>query len=162
MTGDMQRWPGLVVAGGCFTSMWYNEEPRDYDLFMLDTPSAPLFDATLNTIHGSSKPTKNDDYTYKNPNIKCVYTQKDSMGGTRQYIFSKFKTVKELLNDFDLKHTRVAYDGDKLYISPSALRAIDNKWIIPHKEKKPYSRRQVARINKFLARGFKLGPGITI
>jgi hypothetical protein len=161
ITGDMQKWPGLVVAGGCFTSIWYNEEPRDYDIFMLDTPSAPLFDATLNSL--TTKPIKNDDYTYKNPNIKCVYTQKSSLGGTRQYIFSKFKTVKELLNDFDLKHTRVAYDGDKLYISPSAVRAIDNKWLIPHKEKKPpYSARQQARFKKFLARGYKLGPGVTL
>lgn len=162
ISSDMKTYNGLILAGGCFTSIYYNEEVNDYDLFILDgTIASERMGSLMEALEGRAV-TKNSDYVYKNPNIKCVYTQKDVLGGTRQYIFSKFDNIRDLLNDFDLKHSRVAYDGKKLYISPSAFRAMITKTLIPHKEKPPYSPRMKARFQKFLKRGYFLGPGITL
>lgn len=111
----------FIVAGGCFTSMLQNREVNDYDLFLLgydhDTMSDIIFELNViqNKEQGRFITVDHSEYQ-RNPNI--IKTWLDTR--TRiQYIFTKYKTRKELVDHFDFVHCCVSYDigEDKLYIS---------------------------------------------
>jgi hypothetical protein len=71
-----------------------------------------------------------------------------------QYIFTKFKTRRDVIDHFDMLHTCVSYvpDEDKLYISKAALDAINQRKIIPNGKNKIKD----WRIQKMMKRGWKV------
>lgn len=136
--------PEHIIAGGFFSSIYWNEQPKDIDFFFLDKQKQSL----IQNIDNIKK--HNVEYL-KNPMIENVV----SVNGTKnQFIYTKYKTRKELIDHFDMMHCCVSYDSseDKLYISPAALHAIKTKTIIPNGNKK------IAqwRIDKMIQRGWKL------
>jgi hypothetical protein len=134
--------PEHIIAGGFFSSIYWKEQPKDVDFFFLDGQSF--------TMQHSDFKEHNVDYL-KNPMIEKVL----SVNGTKsQFIYTKYKTRKDLIDHFDMMHCCVSYDSaeDKLYISPAALEAIKTKTIRPNGSKIISQ----WRIDKMLKRGWKL------
>ena len=113
----------FVVAGGCFTSILHNKDVNDYDLFLLgyddDLMKESSFVKQLDDVEqihrGRFITIDHSDYKM-NPNILKTYLDNQ----TRiQYIFTKYKTRKELVDHFDFVHCCISYDlgEDKLYIT---------------------------------------------
>jgi hypothetical protein len=122
---------GIVIAGGCFTSILHDENVNDIDIFILNSDKA-LFDTlTLNrggfTLHwrNDSNPHQRP-YFRNNPNILATATCEQSK---IQYILTDYKTREELVNHFDFVHCKVSYvtATDTLYISPETYDCIMNK-----------------------------------
>lgn len=143
--------PGMnpIIAGGFFASVYWHEEPRDIDLFYLEGDDE-------NRIGFKIPPEENVTLTdeagkyLKNPMITKVISLSVTK---RQFIFTKYKTRRELIDHFDMLHCCVSYDvkEDKLYISPAALEAIKHKAI------KSNGKNKIAqwRLDKMLSRGWR-------
>jgi hypothetical protein len=128
----------LIIAGGCFASFLNGEEPRDFDVFLLEDEynrklakgvadsyksedpiqipisKVPVNPPGANTIAGyiSLGPKKNDRVRVGNSN----YMQNDKIEQTVffqdskfQYITTQYKTREELIGHFDFKHCCVSY-----------------------------------------------------
>lgn len=134
--------PSHIIAGGFFSSIYWNVEPKDIDFFFLDGKSFTL---------GHSEIKEHNVEYLKNPMIEKVVSVNGTMN---QFIYTKYKTRKELIDHFDMLHCCVSYDSaeDKLYISPAALHAIKTKTIRPNGSKNISQ----WRIDKMLERGWKL------
>lgn len=132
-----------IIAGGFFASIFWNQEPRDIDVFYLDGDGEDLH------IPKENVSLKEGEYL-KNPMITKVASFSVTK---RQFIFTKYKTRRELIDHFDMLHCCVSYDvkEDKLYISPAALEAIKHKAI------KSNGKNKIAqwRLDKMLSRGWR-------
>ena len=128
----------LIIAGGCFASFLNGEEPRDFDVFLLDDEynrklakgvadsyksedpiqipiaKVPVNPPGANTIAGyiSLGPKKNDRVRVGNSN----YMENDKIEQTVffqdskfQYITTQYKTREELIGHFDFRHCCVSY-----------------------------------------------------
>ena len=141
----------VVVAGGCFTSIFHHEMVKDYDVFILD-------DAKLNSTlsraldYMPSDRKVESDLNYLNndrKNIKRIVLDKVTKV---QYIVTDYKTRQELLDSFDAEHACVSFVRDKLYFTQETFDCIKNKRVKPHKGNKI----AVWRQDKFIKRGFTL------
>ena len=141
-TGAGLLFPDHIIAGGFFSSIYWNEQPKDIDFFFLDEQNFRL---------GHSEIKEHNVEYLKNPMIEKVVSVNGTMN---QFIYTKYKTRKELIDHFDMLHCCVSYDSaeDKLYISPAALHAIKTKTIRPNGSKNISQ----WRIDKMLERGWKL------
>jgi hypothetical protein len=136
-----------ILAGGCFTSWYHQEVPKDFDLYVTDQSHKEIILA-CSTELGRFK------FTYieymGNPSIEHVILDTQTK---IQYILVKYKTRKEIIDSFDAEHTAVSYDhdNDKLYMSPSTYQCIKNKVLMNHNGNSiaPW------RVNKFKSRNFK-------
>jgi hypothetical protein len=147
----------FVIAGGCFTSILLNENVNDFDLFLLgydedllkDSHIAKQLDEKENREPGRFYTFDHANYT-KNPNILKTYLDTHSR---IQYIFTKYKTRKELVGHFDFVHCGISYDlgEDKLYITREAYDVNMLKKLIVSKSAPFISQ---SRIEKFKRRGF--------
>lgn len=140
--------PGMnpIIAGGFFASIFWNQEPRDIDIFYLDGDGEDFH------IPKENISLKEGEYL-KNPMI----TQVASFSVTkRQFIFTKYKTRRELVDHFDMLHCCVSYDvkEDRLYISPASLDAIKHKAIKPNGKNKIKD----WRLDKMMKRGWTMVP----
>ena len=123
----------LIIAGGCFASFLNGEEPRDFDVFLLEDEynrklakgvadsyksedpiqipisKVPVNPPGANTIAGyiSLGPKKNDRVRVGNSN----YMENDKIEQTVffqdskfQYITTQYKTREELVKHFDFRH----------------------------------------------------------
>ena len=141
----------LVLAGGCFTSWYHGESPKDHDMFILDWT-----DGKKNLGQWPEQRYKVSDVSYLNAinlNAKLVDVILDKQTNI-QYILTKYKTREELINHFDVEHACVSYAPaiDKLYISPLTFDCIKNKKLRPHNGNKIASWREF----KFKQKGFTL------
>ena len=152
----------IVISGGCFVS-WYNDKsPRDIDIFILDDEDTKkTFGEYLEFIKDKSiinRAIINDKSDYiKNPNIEKVVEEVRSLDNIKyQYIFTKYKTRRELIDHFDFVHTTISYDvGEgKIYLTKGAFDAIVGKRLVVNKDNKP----QQWRVEKFLNDGWVV-PG---
>lgn len=147
----------FVLAGGWFASLYHNEEPKDYDIFILcgkdPTVAQKVYMELLHFIDTNEY--QDDRYTHHNPNIWKVRKSiiKTDTGVPIQFIFSKFTERKEVVEDFDLVHTMVSYHLDKLWISRDTYDAIKTKSLV--KNKKSPKELHSWRIDKFVKRGWK-------
>ena len=136
-----------ILAGGCFTSWYHQEVPKDFDLYVTDEGEKQIILAR-STEFGRFK-VKDGGYM-GNPSIEHVILDTQTM---IQYILVKYKTRKEIIDSFDAEHTAVSYDydNDKLYISPSTYQCIKNKVLVNHNGNSiaPW------RVNKFISRNFR-------
>lgn len=160
----MRRMENAIVAGGCFASLFHVSKPNDYDIFILqeDSNREKLFhflEEQTHTNHSQWKHNKDVEYL-ENPNIDSTFTYENITGFhiKLQYIFTKFKTREELLNDFDFVHccTSMTLDPNDphLYITPTTYESIRNKVLKnnPKCNRKP----KQWRIDKFISRGWKI------
>lgn len=154
----MSSYRGLVIAGGVFSSIFHHEDPNDIDVFVLDQGDhGPLY-TVLRMENNFEETTKNNTVYAANTHIRHLFTRKDAKV---QFIFTKFATIKDLLDDFDFKHCRVAYDGNKLYISRSAYNAMRDKKLVLHNPNRSQNQFQLQkRVRKFLDRGYKEGATV--
>lgn len=154
----MFSYRGLVVAGGVFSSIFHHEDPNDIDVFVLDQGDHASLYTVLRQEDSFEETTRNNTVYAANTHIRYLFTRKD---GKVQFIFTKFATIKDLLDDFDFKHCRVAYDGNKLYISRSAYNAMRDKKLVLHNPNRSQNQFQLQkRVRKFLDRGYKEGATV--
>lgn len=150
----------MFLAGGCFTSFINNTPAKDYDLFILDSESSDaksvidtVFPFTSSLTPEESYHTVNGDMAYMG-NDKIIRTITNHKTKA-QYILTKYKSRKELVNHFDMLHCCVSYDiiSDTLYISKDTFDAIRKQKIIPNNGNKIADWRKV----KMIKRGWSLG-----
>jgi hypothetical protein len=137
----------LVIAGGCFTSLFHSDTVKDYDFFILNSTHEQdkLFEKTI---------LKHGDMSYiKNKNIKATHT---NTSNAVQWILTSYKNRKELIDSFDMLHCTISYvpHEDALYVSPLTLHCIKNKIMRPNLKRKP-EEIEYWRIEKFRVRGWK-------
>lgn len=158
-----------ILAGGAFASMWHKEAPRDYDLFILDTPENNRW---YQDEHGfgliSTERIYGEYLGNSKTHVKAIYhIAKDRAsyygeGIKSQIIFTKCKTREELVNSFDYWHTKVSFSRNyknwgvcmkegTLHISPQALEAIKTRTLVPTKKFVPHEERR----EKLISRGWK-------
>ena len=149
----------IVIAGGCWTSLFHGETPHDIDVFILNDQKTKDF------VHKYIQQIK-----FKNPSSEIIkegntnYIDNDSIEYTAfdmitklQFITTKYNTRKELVAHFDMLHCCVSYTpwDDKLYISRDVYDTILKKEIRPQSGivelVKPY------RIEKMKQRGWRVG-----
>lgn len=138
----------MVLAGGCFTSWYHGESPKDHDVFVLGSNGAKI-----NPVEWPGERYRIGDANYlntMNDNDKIVDVVLDKQTHI-QYIVTRYKTREELIKHFDVEHSCVSYvpSDDKLYISPLTFDCIKNKKLMAHNGK-------IAdwRIHKFSLKGF--------
>jgi hypothetical protein len=144
-----------VYAGGVFTSLLNNEEPKDIDFFILEDPISveprpSIWFETLLINRGAFQPStiKHHDIKYmKNKHIKKVVTDTRS---NIQYIFTDYKTREELIESFDYLHCCVSYYKGDLYLSKATYNTIRDKSLIVHNQDNWAKWRE----DKFLKRGW--------
>ena len=140
----------IVIAGGCFTSWLEGKEPKDIDVFVLNSPEAEA--KVRNKLQGDQKEValREGDVSYlNNKNIlQTVLNPRTKV----QWIFTTYKTRQELINHFDFLHCCVSYEpyGDKLHISRATFDAIKNKHLISNGKAVDNW-----RVAKFLKKGWK-------
>jgi hypothetical protein len=149
----------IVIAGGCWTSLFHGDTPHDIDVFILDDMKAKQ------SVHKHIEQIK-----FKNPSSEIIkegssnYMDNDSIEYTAfdmisklQFITTKYATRRELVAHFDMLHCCVSYTpwGDKLYISRDVYDTIMSKEIRAQSGVmelvKPW------RIEKMKERGWKVG-----
>jgi hypothetical protein len=139
-----------VIAGGVFVSLFNSEPIQDIDVFVLgseDDQQITLPDIETPGMYTTKKDFQN--YTGRN-DIIAIF---DDSQSKIQYIYTKVKTPRELLEAFDFVHCCCAYYDDKIWISPKVYDAIKNKWLIPNIEHVKPERKE-----RFTKRGF-VDPG---
>lgn len=146
----------IVIAGGCFVSWFHNEELNDIDVFYLDHFNTSFagqnYISNVQDTHPNAIK-KHDHYTRHNNMITKVFTEQDTDTiFDYQYIFTKYKTRRELVDHFDLAHATISYNigEDKLYITRKAYDALKNKKLVRN------GKGDIAdwRVEKFLQRGW--------
>ena len=149
----------IVIAGGSFTSILHDEDPKDIDIFVLDNLAAMKLAhlILLDGDHTDSDPQYDKSASKINANIVNV-VNKTINGVKYQWIFTRYKTRQELINHFDFVHTKVSYDPvtDKLYLSPETYHAIMNKELI----KNGKNIIAVWRFDKFTKKGWKIPANV--
>ena len=119
---------GLVLAGGAAAGILsrhsnYNRWIGDYDLFLVGDEfteesvartATALGDHIVGTLHYA------DLDVYRT--FGCI-TFKLNGGFQAQIVLRQFKTIADLLSDFDLGSCQVAWDGSRVYLSELGLLA---------------------------------------
>jgi hypothetical protein len=162
---------GLVLAGGCFSSLYHGETVRDYDVFILKTTESLVYDIgnrLLTYMDRLSSEDIRNKAESEAPRIKfgdSSYLNNSNNGGNItktvfdehtkiQLIFTEFKTRQELIDHFDCEHACVSLDleTETLYISRDTYDCIDKKVIKKHKDNNILGWRK----QKFANRGWKV------
>jgi hypothetical protein len=150
----IKRNSGIVVAGGVWASELQGEKYKDVDIFVLGDLSYPaiheqkttaireLMKAWIPSIENNTL-----EYVRNNDKVEEVWTSNDHQV---QFIFTKHKTRKDLINDFDYVHCMTSYSEGKLYITRKIYDAIIKKHLIVQNSKNV----QEWRVNKFIERGY--------
>jgi hypothetical protein len=146
--------PDIIIAGGCWASKLQGESFKDIDIFVLGDSSYPVsLEQNRTSIRELMKawiPSIQDktvDYVRNNDKVDEVWTSKEKV---LQFIFTKHKTRKDLINDFDYVHCMTSYSEGKLYITRKIYDAIIKKHLIVQNNKNV----QEWRVNKFIDRGY--------
>ena len=150
---------GFVLAGGCFASYYHAESIKDYDVFLLDISPNTGYDLLEKYLHHTSLLASRFKYgnsTYLNncnTNGKITKTVFDTITKI-QYVYTKFKTREELIDNFDCEHACISMDlhTDKLYTSKLSYHCMTNKIVMPHKQNTIADWRK----KKFFDRGWKV------
>jgi len=149
----------IVIAGGCWTSLFHGATPHDIDVFILNDKK------TKDIVHTHVQQIK-----FKNPSSEIIkegssnYMDNDSIEYTAfdtitklQFITTKYPTRQKLVEHFDMLHCCVSYTpwDDKLYISRDVYETIMSKEIRSNQAGimelvKPH------RIEKMKQRGWKV------
>lgn len=136
----------VVIAGGCFTSWYHGEHPKDYDIFVIGNleEQAKVQNVFESMLVGLVDVTQ--DYKRDNDKILGVWQDKNH----KQIIYTHYKTREELIQHFDFTHCMVSYYADKIHLTRKTFDAIVKKHLIPNQK----SRIAEWRVEKFKSRGF--------
>ena len=147
-----------VIAGGCLASELQGEVPRDIDLFFLNLSDRINIPTHLELV-------KNSDLQYHDDSLisSHVIRYKGHIVDERlrypplmdiNVILTKFKTWKELIDNFDMLHCKTVYDPGKnaFFISKKAYNAVVDKKIVNAKNVPLKS----FRVRKFIDRGYTI------
>lgn len=147
----------IVVAGGCWASELQDEKLKDIDVFVLGDPGYPAGCAihkqkhdnvrAMMKKHYESIENNTLDYVRNNDKVDEVWTSKRNK---IQFIFTKHKTRKDLIEDFDYVHCMASYTEGKLYLTRKIYSAIMSKKLIVQNNKNI----QLWRKGKFYDRGY--------
>jgi len=144
----------IVLAGGFFASEFHAENPKDIDIFILNSPVIhKAFHDAIIELHGEDdnrfKFSEGSYLTAMNNKIKHVVLDTKT---TIQYIFTEYNTREELISHFDAEHACVSYHKGTLFASPLTIDCIKNKILKSHKGN------TIAqwRVDKFIKKGFNL------
>lgn len=143
----------FVLAGGCFTSWYHGESPKDHDVFILGWNGNKLEpDVWPEERYKLSDANYLNAINHKAKIVDVILDKQTKI----QYIFTQYATREELMKSFDVEHACVSYTphDDKLYISPLTFDCIKNKKLMAHNG----DIKSVAawRLHKFREKGFKL------
>ena len=138
--------PNIVVAGGCWASSLHDRNYKDVDIFILDCSNIEK-EGIRDLMKAWDCEDKTEDYARNNDKIDAVWS---SRRNKFQFIFTKHKTRKELIEDFDYVHCKASYNEGKLYITRKIYDAIENRHLIVQNNKNI----QEWRRQKFLDRGY--------
>lgn len=136
----------VVIAGGCFTSWYHGEHPKDYDIFVIgdieeQTKVKNILESMLVGLVDTTE-------TYRRDNDKIIGVWQDK--NHNQIIYTHYKTRQELIEHFDFTHCMISYYEDKIHLTRKTFDAIANKHLIPNQK----DRIAQWRIEKFKSRGF--------
>lgn len=144
-----------ILAGGCFYSWYHNENPKDVDIYINDKFDKEFIEAWIASMNkvNPSRFKKSQDYAINNNIIDDVHLD---ITNNYQYIITKPRIRKEIVETFDFVHCMISYSKStgKLYVRPDALDCIKNKVLRVNNP----NRIADYRIKKFLSRGFKFDP----
>lgn len=124
----------FVLAGGCFTSWYHGESPKDHDVFILGCNGTKLRPDQWSQMSDDRYEFGDANYlnamNHKAKIVDVVLDKKTNV----QYIMTQYKTREELIKHFDVEHACVSYTpaDDKLYINPLAFDCIKNKKLMAH------------------------------
>lgn len=143
----------VVIAGGCFTSWYHGEHPKDYDIFVIGNleEQAKVQNVFESMLVGLVDVTQ--DYKRDNDKIIGVWQDKNQ----KQIIYTHYKTREELIQHFDFTHCMVSYYADKIHLTRKTFDAIVKKHLIPNQK----SRIAEWRVEKFKSRGFTFPHEVT-
>lgn len=152
----------IIIAGGCFASWFHKEKVKDIDVFVLNYSSE--HQAIKNVLRNSQGVRDvTEDYKRDNDNVVGVWNWTEpSYGAQYQFIFTNLTDREALVRDFDMAHTQVSYQYDKIHLTRKTYDAIRDKIMIKTKDKEivPW------RIAKFRDRGWRteneIGPAPTV
>lgn len=150
----------IVIAGGCWTSLFHGATPHDIDVFILnDKKTKDMVRKHVEQIkfkNPSSEIIKEGNSNYMD-NDSIEYTAFDTITKL-QFITTKYPTRQKLVEHFDMVHCCVSYTpwDDKLYISRDVYDTILKKEIRSNQKGimelvKPH------RIEKMKQRGWVVG-----
>lgn len=143
----------VVIAGGCFASMLNREVVKDFDIFLLDNNqnrgALNSVEAEQIRIDASMVKVNGEEYIRNDKIEKTVALGHNAL----QYISTKYKTRKELIDHFDFKHCCISYDyaNNQLFITREVFDLIKSKTLRPNSDKVP----EYWRYEKFHDRGWK-------
>lgn len=135
-----------VIAGGIFVSYFHSQPYKDIDVFLLN--AGELVHEQVLPDYKPERYKASGANTYlRNSNVVACY---DDTYTKFQYIFTKYKTRRELLEDFDYLHCCASYQAGKLHINRAIFNAIRDKKLVINNE----AAVKTYRMEKFLAAGF--------
>lgn len=136
----------VVIAGGCFTSWYHGERPKDYDIFVIGNPEEQT--KVKNVLESMLVGLVECSEIYKRGNDKIIGVWQDK--NLNQIIYTHYKTRQELIEHFDFTHCMISYYEDKIHLTRKTFDAIANKHLIPNQK----DRIAEWRLEKFKSRGF--------
>jgi hypothetical protein len=139
----------MIITGGIFTSMMHSTGYKDIDVFILDCHAQPVNQWLPGAMTDPKRYVETPLIYQHNPKILTVYNDSSTKF---QYVLTEFKTLRELLDDFDYLHCCAAYHRDMLHIGREIFDAIKDKKLIVNNKNGLSSR----RLEKFLSAGFKV------
>lgn len=162
----------MVYTGGMFASLLHKEEPRDIDIYVLNSDAEDIkiltkyFLARQNSYRNSyiteTFENKKIDKKYQNsptnPFITEVHEHDlltfDYVGGTHKkvkynVIYTSYESPENIVADFDFIHTTMYLYHNIFTLTEEAFRAAQRKKLILNK-----SGPDAARVKKFLDRGW--------
>lgn len=144
----------VIIAGGCMTSWAYGQEPRDIDVFILDTDvkiyvdlkSRSMYVPGFSLVYDDAR--KNTTQPYPPGFAKLIVNHQSKL----QFICTSAKTRRELIDGFDYVHAQAHYEAatDQLWMSYNIYQAINAKRLI----KTPAWKSNPARLTKLSNQGF--------
>jgi hypothetical protein len=146
-----------ILSGSSISSIYHNEQPKDYDLWLKDYAFETAEALKANIVEKYSDAILDIADNYGQPGAKgtpqpCVTANAITFKNKFQLIFiGDYHSERK---NFDFLHCTPYFDldTDKFYISERQFRAIRNKQLVIHSKTRKVSE---YRIQKFMSRGWK-------
>ena len=147
----------MILTGGCFASLFHNEEPNDWDVYLRDIDTAQEFDGMVMGDVTMMALVKDVNPAYRvatKVRSKVITENAVSFKNGLQVITNNDKSGRK---SFDFIHCMPYFDmaTQKLFISRLQYDCIKQKKLM----KNPDHARELSghRIDKFISRGWNLG-----
>lgn len=156
-TESYSHFKDMILTGGCFASLFHDEEPNDWDVYLRDIDTAQKFDNLVlfdKELMGLVKDVNPAYRTATKVSGKVITENAVTFKNGLQVITNNDKTGRK---SFDFIHCMPYFDmaTQKLFISRLQYDCIKKKNILKNPD---YARlASQHRIDKFISRGWNLG-----